>query len=157
MTEYTPEEQANNRRLWIEALQSNKYQQNIGQLRKGDKYCCLGVACDISELGIWEVEDPDSATYVYRIGNEESWDIHLPLPVADWLGLSSISGFFYLADIPETLIDDTRLTELLFPSILHSDLTKLNDKGATFHEIAQLIADSETSGALQKYNNEVVI
>jgi hypothetical protein len=38
---------------WVAALQSGKYQQGKGQLRKGDLFCCLGVLADV--LGAsWE-------------------------------------------------------------------------------------------------------
>ena len=33
---------------WLVALRSGDYKQGIGYLRKGDKYCCLGVAAEIS-------------------------------------------------------------------------------------------------------------
>ena len=32
---------------WIEALKSGKYKQGYGQLRAKNKYCCLGVACEV--------------------------------------------------------------------------------------------------------------
>ena len=39
---------------WIKALRSGKYKQGRRQLRSGDKYCCMGVLCDISGFGKWE-------------------------------------------------------------------------------------------------------
>lgn len=39
---------------WIEALRSGKYAQAVGRLRDDENcYCCLGVLCDISGLGLW--------------------------------------------------------------------------------------------------------
>lgn len=35
---------------WVKALRSGKYKQCRWQLKDGDKYCCLGVLCDISKL-----------------------------------------------------------------------------------------------------------
>lgn len=32
---------------WINALRSKKYKQGKGYLKKDDKYCCLGILCDI--------------------------------------------------------------------------------------------------------------
>lgn len=32
---------------WVEALRSGKYKQGSGYLRSGDRFCCLGVACDV--------------------------------------------------------------------------------------------------------------
>jgi len=33
--------------LWIEVLRSGLYEQGKGKLQNGNKFCCLGVACDI--------------------------------------------------------------------------------------------------------------
>ena len=49
----TPEFKA----LWIEALRSGKYEQCRGALRKGDTFCCLGVACDLIDKDGWEKND----------------------------------------------------------------------------------------------------
>lgn len=48
---------------WIEALRSGKYKQGHSHLRQRDKetgeerYCCLGVLCDIVEPNSWQ--DPE--------------------------------------------------------------------------------------------------
>ncbi|MGL4632616.1 MAG: hypothetical protein ACRCVT_15540 [Leadbetterella sp.] len=34
-------------KLWVEVLKENKYLQAKGSLKKGNSFCCLGVACDI--------------------------------------------------------------------------------------------------------------
>lgn len=39
---------------WIAALRSGEYKQGNGRLRDGDKYCCLGVLCDVSGAGRWQ-------------------------------------------------------------------------------------------------------
>lgn len=37
------------KQLWIEALESGKYQQGKGQLRNANgEYCCLGVLCELA-------------------------------------------------------------------------------------------------------------
>jgi hypothetical protein len=39
---------------WIEALRSGKYEQGFAQLKTNDnKYCCLGVLCDLDEETSW--------------------------------------------------------------------------------------------------------
>lgn len=38
---------------WLEALRSGKYEQSRACLRDPKGFCCLGVLCDISELGKW--------------------------------------------------------------------------------------------------------
>lgn len=35
-------------REWVKALRSGEYRQRHGQLRRGDAYCCLGVAADVA-------------------------------------------------------------------------------------------------------------
>ena len=40
---------------WIEALRSGEYRQARGTLRTQDgRFCCLGVACEISGIDKWE-------------------------------------------------------------------------------------------------------
>ena len=35
------------KKKWVVALRSGKYEQGKEALRNGDKYCCLGVLCEI--------------------------------------------------------------------------------------------------------------
>lgn len=60
---------------WIKALRSGKYKQARGQLRVGNAFCCLGVACDISHLGVWE-----DSNYLGK-------SVDLPSEVFVWLGM----------------------------------------------------------------------
>jgi hypothetical protein len=42
---------------FVEALRSGKYKQGRDRLRTGDKFCCLGVACDLAKRSLklnWE-------------------------------------------------------------------------------------------------------
>lgn len=47
-------------KLWVDTLRSGKYQQGTRALRnKDDKFCCLGVLCDITKDTLnleWELE-----------------------------------------------------------------------------------------------------
>lgn len=36
------------KKKWLKALRSGEYKQGSGQLRSDDRYCCLGVLCDIT-------------------------------------------------------------------------------------------------------------
>ena len=46
---------------WIAALRSGKYQQGAGALRDADnRFCCLGVLCDIVESRGWRQTVPGS-------------------------------------------------------------------------------------------------
>jgi len=81
---YTEEQRASNRKKWIEALESGEYEQGKKRLRtEDDGYCCLGVACDISELGEWVDYEGD---YEYKVGYY-SRGASLLDALVDWLGL----------------------------------------------------------------------
>lgn len=38
---------------WVRALRSGEYKQGGGVLRSGDRFCCLGVLCDIVDPEGW--------------------------------------------------------------------------------------------------------
>jgi hypothetical protein len=40
------------KRKWVEALRSGTYHQAVGFLRNEDRFCCLGVLCQIAGLRI---------------------------------------------------------------------------------------------------------
>lgn len=92
---------------WIEALTSGKYEQGRGNLRTGDKYCCLGVLCDLytkEKGGEWS-EGRDDIPYEdtqFSIGNELTF---LPGAVKHWAGLTHMIPHFggisliYLNDV----------------------------------------------------------
>lgn len=67
---------------WLKALRSGKYKQAKGQLKDGNKFCCLGVLTDL-----WRHEvkpDWDSEIDVQSISSE---DTVLPSHVMEWAGL----------------------------------------------------------------------
>jgi hypothetical protein len=61
------------KQMWLEALRSGKYKQGKEQLRDGDKFCCLGVLCELSGL-----------PYLSNDGT-------LPSDVMEWAGLDRTS------------------------------------------------------------------
>lgn len=79
-----------NIRKWVDALRSGDYRQGRGALRSGyepeTSYCCLGVACDVSDVGGWSGN-------VYRTtdeyGHSSSASSVLPYEVADWLDIGT--------------------------------------------------------------------
>lgn len=115
---------------WLDALKSGEYKQGQKTLRDEDKFCCLGVACDLFaqahrsdakwiklEPHVWQFaidpEDDDSKVSEY-----------LNADVKQWVGLQSISGEPSISsDSPPNL----------------SGLAYLNDEGLTFKEIAEEI------------------
>ena len=107
------------RKIWVEALRSGKYEQGRATLFADGKFCCLGVACDLfaEEFGLHVSENRGRRSYNGR-------SAYLPDPLCDALGLADIGGEY----------------------IGHS-LTDLNDRGATFAEIADII-ESEPEGLI---------
>lgn len=72
------------KKKWVAALRSGKYEQGRGLLRnKEDRYCCLGVLCDVIDPTKWS---PDSTGFTH--GYEES-DVALPSDVVKVAGLTS--------------------------------------------------------------------
>lgn len=81
-----------NIRKWVEALRSGEYTQGKNALRDGDKYCCLGVACDVYDSSRWDLlpnfQASDGDRELYHYG-EPSMFGFLPLEVAAWLGFKT--------------------------------------------------------------------
>jgi hypothetical protein len=96
----------------VEALRSGRYQQTMNCLKSVDnKFCCLGVACDISGIGEW-----DNQLYLDRFS-------FLPLKVRDAYGWLFNDGLLMFTDR-----DDESIA-----------LSTLNDLGFTFNQIADII------------------
>lgn len=73
------EQNKDNIRAWVGALRSGEYRQAQGALRKGDCFCALGVACDLSGLGRWTAAG-------YRTEHDLT-SCRLPVEVQAWLGV----------------------------------------------------------------------
>src|SRR5215469_9718764 len=74
-----------------EALESGDYEQGKNYLltTKDDKrkYCCLGVACEISGLGDWIPVRPLHSKSNYVVSDVDYCDAELPHAVQEWLGI----------------------------------------------------------------------
>ncbi len=137
---------------WLAALRSGDYKQGSHQLVRNDRYCCLGVACDLAvKAGVtseWAGED-----YPY-FGDLEEWEAdpigamdddraswaELPYNVRSWLGLPEGDP---LVELPE---DHFMIAKLKNAGALYGDnrkvkVSQLNDNGVTFAEIADLIEE----------------
>lgn len=63
---------------WIAALRSGDYKQGLGMLRSGDRFCCLGVYCEVA--GVPRLEDG------YRFGDNRMPHVSvLPMPESNAL------------------------------------------------------------------------
>jgi len=100
----------------VEALESDRYEQTDSFLRDliRDKYCCLGVACDISGVGVWVGRK-------YFAPNDSSETI-LPLDVLEWLGL-----------------DYDEYDSIELPVNGDTTAMHMNDSGDSFAQIADAI------------------
>lgn len=94
---------------WVAALRSGKYEQGKWALNSNNKFCCLGVLCDISPdvHPVGEVK----GDVIYKYANNEQVS-YLPPAFGDNIGLD------YEAE--ETL-------------------SRMNDRGNSFSEIADYI------------------
>lgn len=105
------------RKKWIEALRSDKYKQGREQLRKGkDRFCCLGVLCDVFDNGQWKLDSDIFGTIYFYNSNDKV----PPISVCDAVG-------FRKAFRNASVI---------------ADLANLNDReGLSFSEIADLLEE----------------
>ncbi len=120
------EEQQGRIKQLVEALRSGKYQQGKRALRKNNKYCCLGVACDLylqanPVAATWSphVTGPEHA---FTVGDFRSSSV-LPKPVSDWYGIDE-----------NPYLDGLRTA------------ASLNDAGRSFSEIADLFESKFLGG-----------
>ena len=121
-----------NKTQWISALRSGKYKQARGQLKTSKGYCCLGVLCDLT-AGEWKGNQ-----FIYQ-----GWKNTFLVPdnLADELGIAG-AGYYFHKDLlydylPKKLVN-TAVTEAP-ERIDYANLSTLNDAGATFEQIANLL------------------
>lgn len=82
---------------WIAALRSGKYAPTRHRLKdENDKFCCLGVVCDIYPLGYWT----GSNKY---IDNDEPYDLYLPRTIQKLLKLQTRTGEFDIKELSQPL------------------------------------------------------
>jgi hypothetical protein len=69
------------------ALMSGAYEQTQSRLRRGNRFCCLGVACNISGVGTWITDESSIPNHFYVVASGEREGYSLPPEVSAWLGL----------------------------------------------------------------------
>ena len=111
--------------MWVNALPN--YEQTTGALRIGDRFCCLGVLCDlyVKETGnlSWERNEDDKG-HEYYIGDDLDY---LPHEVMKWAELNQRDPYFIDPNHPDK--DDNNTVPL----------SKLNDIGLDFKQISGFI------------------
>lgn len=107
--------------LWLTALRSGEYAQGSQRLRRSnDTFCCLGVLCDLAvKAGVIEegVQEFTSSSYQYGSSGNSAF---LPSEVAKWADVDRFGQKYDDVDVAY-------------------DLAKMNDDGATFADIAEVI------------------
>jgi hypothetical protein len=104
---------------WLEALRSGEYEQGQGQLRYGNRFCCLGVLCEVAVKEGLPIEVRKSM-YDTTFYNDEGFV--LPDSVREWAGLDH-----YNPEVPWSENGEP------------FSLGGLNDAGKNFEFIAALI------------------
>lgn len=117
-------------RLWLQALRSGEYQQGQSYLRRDDKYCCLGVACEVAiahGIPVKKVEiGRGIISYVYD--DADGSNQMLLRVVAEWLGFDTANQHYW--NNPVVWTEEGHTTQ---------SLAALNDSGLSFADIADII------------------
>jgi hypothetical protein len=137
---------------WIADLRTPGLIQTESQLRKGDAYCCLGRFCEVHNSEFWnpnfsgEYTLPEGKSFdtllpsgmkelypdfEYSIGDEGALDIYVPINCVP----DSVKGKYqtrYLGSLEETAYRNEKGEQI-------TTLATLNDGGATFPEIADIL------------------
>lgn len=89
---WSKEEQKEHRKLWIKALRSGNYKQGYYHLKVADRYCCLGVACDVAFSNGFE----DDKLAYNDVFEENSY---LPYQIVRYFGLATTCGSYYKSSL----------------------------------------------------------
>jgi hypothetical protein len=101
---------------WVAALRSGNYKQGTGELKNGKgEFCCLGVLLDINGFKSKKTQDARNTF------GDNSYGAIVDLDIRKKCGIRSAHGEFVGDDGEATF------------------LTRLNDSGKTFNQIADII------------------
>jgi len=124
-----------NLRVWLGALYSGDYEKGIGKMHYIEdgvhKWCCLGVACDVSGQAEWHQWARPVNTNAQEIFDYKGEANYWPQAVRQWLGIESPKPYLFDGIDPELLdvrgislirVNDEK-TQCTFPQI--ADLVKM--------------------------------
>jgi hypothetical protein len=104
---------------WVSALRSGEYKQTTAKLRGYDKFCCLGVLCNLHAQAHPKIAARQKSISSYMGQTED-----LPKSVMKWAGLSMFDG-----------------AVVKYKNVTHS-LVELNDiQQLNFKQIADIIEE----------------
>lgn len=121
--------------LWVAALLSGEYKQTQSVLHDGDGYCCLGVLCRV--LGKQFVIDHAPTKHERDVYLCEDSNVLLPRSVQDEAGMKSDSGVLPASAVADLNVNEEDVNE---EEVNWWSLADLNDRGAAFDEIADVIS-----------------
>ena len=120
------------KKLWTDALRSGEYKQIQLMLHSRDGFCCLGVLCDLAikqglDLRMDRIENLGDGHSFFAY---DDFGSGLPPKVWKWAGLDQ--------DCPSCGCSMDEASVIPFGED-GDDLATLNDTGASFREIADII------------------
>lgn len=127
----------------VAALRSGKYKQGRSYLRVGDRYCCLGVACDLmvqEGMGEWlppsdsdeDVRQIDiDGAFVFRASGDQEDAEQLVQWMRDRMG--------WISGVGDVAIESRDAVDSLAGYNDVDSLAGYNDGGLTFDQIADII------------------
>ena len=103
-------------KLWVDALRSGNYIQDKGKLHTLDnKFCCLGVLCDVlTKLYPEKLQVYKNTVFEYSTDGKNWSDVTLPRWVKNWIGFSSDGGKY---EFERSLWNDNDVKNLSFNRI----------------------------------------
>ncbi|NDD52344.1 hypothetical protein EBZ39_00430 [bacterium] len=141
---------------WVQALRSKKYKQGHSVLKQKTRagvtrHCCLGVLCELYQQDRrkrgqkvmpsfvkkqWNTSSGNKNKVTFYLPDTECQPTHLPKIVQRWAGVQTDSGHFPVSSKP--------CRAVIVTGNEHADadsLMALNDEGATFTQIAEIIEE----------------
>ena len=118
---------------WLTALESGSYEKAHGTLRVDDRFCCLGVACDLYDSSRWKTHRKLLGYQGADVFRGET----LPPDVSEYYGIIGEAG-----DIHQHALEPGDVSAIAGRTgMAGRDMTlaAMNDGGYTFREIAAII------------------
>jgi hypothetical protein len=124
---------------WADAMESGKYSQTTFCMRDSKGFCCLGLACHLLDPDGWS-QDGDNYRFQYTAAGDDVVNTdHLPRTVRQQYG----GGIGPLGlNIGGRVPDENGYTV----PMRGFSLSMLNDSGATFKEMAQIVRKAISGG-----------
>lgn len=84
------------KRLWLKALRSGEYKRGTAYLKNGNRFCCLGVLCDLylkeHPEAEWSRLDGCNSSCIST--DEDTHNAVLPVIVREWAGMNTLKGWY---------------------------------------------------------------